>query len=311
MTVLVGLAPGGRGRAPVHLAAMMARSTGEPVVVCAVAPAPWPPGIARIDAEYRQYMDEAARQVLDDARQRLADDIQASFETVHARSAPSGLMEAAERHDASVIVVGSSSAGMFGHVSLGSVSDRLLHSSRVPVALAPRGFRCRPGARVTRVTAAFGGTPEADELVVAAAGVAARVGATLRLASFAVRARPPYTSGVGREADASMQAEWARELEAAAARTLEGVRALPAVPDRLEQVIGHGETWAEALEDVEWTDGDVLVVGSSAIGPVARVFLGSRASKIVRHSPVPVVVVPRGAAHELAEQAEHPAVESA
>ena len=50
--------------------------------------------------------------------------------------------------------------------------------------------------------------------------------------------------------------------------------------------------------------GDVLVVGSSSIGPVARVFLGSRAAKIVRHSPVPVVVVPRGAATELAREAE-------
>jgi nucleotide-binding universal stress UspA family protein len=48
----------------------------------------------------------------------------------------------------------------------------------------------------------------------------------------------------------------------------------------------------------------VLVVGSSSIGPLARVFLGSRATKIVRHAPVPVVVVPRGVASELAEEAE-------
>ena len=68
-------------------------------------------------------------------------------------------------------------------------------------------------------------------------------------------------------------------------------------------MIGHGESWDEALEDVEWDEGDVLVVGSSSIGPIARVFLGSRAAKIVRHSPVPVVVVPRGAAAELAEEA--------
>ena len=68
-------------------------------------------------------------------------------------------------------------------------------------------------------------------------------------------------------------------------------------------MIGHGENWDEALEDVEWEEGDVLVVGSSSIGPIARVFLGSRASKIVRHSPVPVVVVPRGRAAELAEEA--------
>ena len=39
------------------------------------------------------------------------------------------------------------------------------------------------------------------------------------------------------------------------------------------------------------------------MGPVARVFLGSRAAKNVRHSPVPVFVVPRAVAVELAEEA--------
>jgi hypothetical protein len=39
------------------------------------------------------------------------------------------------------------------------------------------------------------------------------------------------------------------------------------------------------------------------MGPIARVFLGSRASKIVRNSSVPAVVVPRGVAAELADEA--------
>lgn len=38
--------------------------------------------------------------------------------------------------------------------------------------------------------------------------------------------------------------------------------------------------------------GEVLVVGSSATHRLSRVFLGSGASKILRHSPVPTVVVP-------------------
>ena len=47
----------------------------------------------------------------------------------------------------------------------------------------------------------------------------------------------------------------------------------------------------------------MLVVGSSSIGPIARVFLGSRSAKIVQHAPVPVVVVPRGVVAELAGEA--------
>ena len=303
MTLVVGFSPDGRGKAVLHLAGMLARTADEDLLVCAVIPIPWPPSPARVDAEYRAHLDGTANDALDQARERLPADVPAAFLVHHARSTPAGLLDVAEQHDAGLIVAGSSSAGALGHVSLGSVTSRLVHSSPVPVALAPRGFRCRPDARVARVTAAFGGSGDADDLVVAAAGVTGRAGAALRLASFAVRPRPPYTSGVGRQADEAMIGEWVRDVEAAGRAALGKVGDLPAAPRDLDAVVGHGESWAEALEDVDWQEGDVLVVGSSTIGPVARVFLGSRASKIVRHSPVPVVVVPRGAAAELADQA--------
>jgi len=278
MTLVVGFSPDGRGHAVLHLAAMLARSAGEDVVVGAVVPSPWLPGPARIDAEYQADLERTAEAALEEARRRLPDGVAARFQVVHARSAPAGLLELAAEHDAAAIVLGSSSAGPLGQVALGSVSDRLVHSSPFPVALAPRGFRCRGECPVRRVTAAFGGSGE--ELVAIAAREAARIGATLRVASFAVRPRAPIVAGVGQEGEDSIVAQWERDVRAA-------------VPEGVEAVIGHGETWAEALEDLEWEDGDVLVVGSSSIGPVARVFLGSRASKIVRVSPVPVVVVPR------------------
>jgi nucleotide-binding universal stress UspA family protein len=299
MTMVVGFAPDGRGRAVLHLAGMLARSAGDELLVCAVIPLPWPPSPARVDAEYRAYLEGAANDALEQARARLPADLPARYLVHHARSAPAGLLEVAEQHDASLIVAGSSAAGGSGHVSLGSATSRLLHSSPIPVALAPRGFRCKPDERVRRVTAAFGGP---DDLVVAAAGVSSRVGASLRLASFAVRPRAPYTAGVGSSPEETMIEQWTQEIRAAGRAALEQVSDLPSPPAELEAVVGHGESWDEALEDVEWDDGDVLVVGSSSIGPVARVFLGSRASKIVRNSPVPVVLVPRGAAAELAEE---------
>jgi nucleotide-binding universal stress UspA family protein len=307
MTLVVGFSPEGRSRAVLHLAAMLARSGGEDLLLCAVVPLPWAPSPARIDAEYREYLEREATDALAEARARVPAGVPVETLVHHARSAPAGLLEVAERRDAAVIVAGSSSAGHFGRVALGSVSDRLLHSSPIPLALAPRGYRCRPDGRVTRVSAAFGGSEGAEDLVVGAAGVAAQVGASLRIVSFAVRARPPYTAGVGTGPERTVIAQWVEEIESRARAALEEVEHLPAVPERLEAVVGYGETWDDALEDVEWDDGDVLVVGSSSMGPVARVFLGSRASKIVRRSPVPVVVVPRSAAAELAEQASHPA----
>jgi nucleotide-binding universal stress UspA family protein len=293
MTVLLGLPRGERTTAALELGTLLARSGGTDLVVCAVAPASWPPGLAKIDAEYQEYLDQVTQEALDSAKRALSDDVPASFVAVRARSTPAGLLEAAEKHGASLLVLGSSSAGGIGRVSLGSVADHVLHSAPVPVAMAPRGFRSRPGARVGRITAAYGATSGGAEFAAAAAELAVQLGAALRLASFAVRSGPVVTAGVGLHAEDGVLREWSAHIEQAQRDALTRLAELPSAPSALESAVGHGRDWHEAVEDIGWTDDDLLVVGSSSVGPLARVFLGSRASKIVRNSPVPVVVLPR------------------
>ena len=263
VTLVVGFAPDRRGGAVLHLAGMLARSAHDDLVLCAVVPSPWPGASGQVDSEYRRLLDGMARDALERARERLPGDVSASSVVDHARSAPAGLLEVAERRGAAMIVVGTS-----GHPAIGSVTARLLHGSPVPVALAPHAVRARPGARVERVTAAFGGSAG---LLDAADDLAARLGAPLRVASFAVPAHAPF--------GAELVERWAEEIETTAGSA-------PAV-------VGRGTSWEEAIDDVEWRDSEVLVVGSSSAAPAARVFLGSRASRIIRHSPVPVLVVPR------------------
>jgi nucleotide-binding universal stress UspA family protein len=301
MTILVGYPINRRAKAVLSLAGMLARSSREDLVVCTVIPAPWMPGLSRADDGYRSYLDESADSALAQARADLPTGVPAKFITLHARSAPSGLLQAAEQHEASMIAVGSAAAGQFGYIGLSSVADRLLHSSPIPVALAARGFRARGVDNVARVTVAYTGSGQSDLLLMAAEVLARRLGASMRLASFAVLPAPPVTARFHTET-ADVVAEWRASIQAAARQVLQGVPG-PSGPetDGPEVVIGHGEDWEEALNDIEWEDGDLLVIGSSESGPVARVFLGSRAAKITRHSPVPVVVVPRETAKELSE----------
>lgn len=303
MTIIVGYATDERGGAALNLGVMLARSSGDDLLVTCVVPAPWVPGMARIDAEYRSALNDIADGALDQARAGIPADVSARFVRHSARSAPVGLLELAERDAADLVVLGSSSAGGFGHIALGSVSDRLLHSSPVPLALATRGFRSKPGATVTRVTVAYGESSRAESLVVAAGSVAARLKAALRIASFAVWSRPDYTTTLGTDSEDLVMQEWTSKVGRAASAALAQVQELAAVPHDVETVIGRGRSWVEAIDDVGWREGDVLVMGSSELGPAARVFLGSRATKILRHSPVPVVVVPRERAEELAERA--------
>ena len=85
----------------------------------------------------------------------------------------------------------------------------------------------------------------------------------------------------------------ARTAEAAA-RQLDG-RAKVADPG-VDVVVGTGNEWREAVEDIAWKPGDMLLLGSGAAGPMAQVFLGSAAAKILRHAPIPVMIMPRRSA---------------
>ena len=58
----------------------------------------------------------------------------------------------------------------------------------------------------------------------------------------------------------------------------------------LQVVTGNG--WDQALDAADWQEGELLALGTSPVSGIARVFLGSRGSKILRHSPVPVLVLP-------------------
>ncbi|MDN5767482.1 MAG: universal stress protein [Humibacillus sp.] len=316
MTILVGYPPGQQGRSALELGAMLARSFGTDLVVTTVVPAPWLTNTAQVDAEYLQQMGQVAEEALEQARAQTPTDVSSRFVRRQARSGPSGLLEAAAEHDATMIVLGSSTAGMFGHITMSSVASRLLHSSPLPIALATRGFRCPEGVRVSRVTVAYGGTQRDEALVAAARLVASRVEASLRLALLAVQARPPVNARFGVEAD-DVAAVWTADMQASARRVLaqQGVsqRVAPQPPgghqhlevDDLEIVVGQGISWGEALDDIGWEHSDVLTVGSGSAGAISRVFLGSRAAKIIRDSPVPVVVVPRvAAAAELAKGAD-------
>ena len=121
----------------------------------------------------------------------------------------------------------------------------------------------------------------------------------LRLATLVVRDSQMYPSQVGYDAERLVIEQWrAQALEAQQ-------DALATIPGDVEVESGvfSGRDWEEALDSLPWEDGEVLVVGSSRLGPVARVFLGSNSTKIVRSSPVPVLVIPRGAEVHLEDTA--------
>jgi nucleotide-binding universal stress UspA family protein len=293
VTVVVGCTPKESGSAALQMAGVLARSTGEDVVVAVVVAAAWPPSTERVDADYRAYLTQRGEQSLAQAREWMPSDVKTTFVLHQATSIPTGLLEVADEHQAGVLVLGSSDSGGLGTVALGSVADSLVHSSPVPVALAPRGFQAEPDSRIRRVTVAFGGTAKDRSLVLTAADYAVRMASSLRVASFSVRPRKLFAATLAGAGEDLVVDKWSRQTSEVINDELEQVRSLPEVPRPLEVVIGDGYGWREAMGQARWSLGDLLLVGSSSHGPLASVFLGSRSSKIVRHAPVPVMILPR------------------
>ncbi len=291
MTVVVGYLAGKSGTAPLRLAVGAARTLRTSLTVATIVPKPWTyPSPARVDAEYAAWADQLAADSAREAQRELAampHDLAVSFHSHAHRSASGGLVEVVSELDAELLVLGST-GGQLGQVMVGSTADRLLHSCPVPVVIAPRGYRGARSRVLTRITCGYPGTPESVEVVRRVAALSERLGVPLRVISFAVRGRTMYPPEVGLHAEDSILAAW----EAQAHTLLEKLRDDGVVGPEVELAVVSGNGWDQALDDADWIDGEVLALGTSPRGDVARVFLGSRGAKILRHSPVPVLVLP-------------------
>ena len=222
---------------------------------------------------------------------QLPEDLDIPTVVHQSSSIPTGLIELVAAHDARLVVVGSSSSGLLGRVALGSVTERLVHTASVPVAIAPRGYPLGPEP-IRRLTAAYGGEADINGLLAAAAELAKQWPVQLRIVSFTVRPVTMYSGSIEPSVEDLVVQQWARKTMDDIVKQLNDIRARIAVPD-VEVVVGSGHDWREAVESVSWESGDMLLLGSGAAGQAAHVFLGSAASKILRHAPVPVMIVPR------------------
>lgn len=291
MTILAAFSASRHSSAPLNLAAQIARTTGEEVIAAAVVERAWPPRDDPVEAEYLSYVRAQATQALQRAVAVLPTDVDAAPVIHESTSIPTGLIELADAHRASVVAVGSSSSGMLGRVALGSVTERLVHTARVPVAFAPRGNADTRG-RIRRLTAAYGGEADVNGLIPATAKLAAAWSAGLRIVSFTVRNTAAFYGSIESSAEELVVQQWSRRTNDEITKQLNAIRDRMAVSD-VDVAVGAGHDWNAAVQSVEWNAGDMLVLGSGAAAPSAQVFLGSAAAKILRRSPVPVMIVPR------------------
>lgn len=234
---------------------------------------------------YEEYIRTQGKQWLTEAMTSVPADIARHGHVRFAESFAAGLIAAGEEFDARLIVIGAAGGGLFGRHRLGSVASELLHSSTIPVALAPAGTASALNslAPIGRFTVAIGTRPGADALLDEAVTLAADAGSALRLISLVPFDAPPgLDTGEIRQIGATHGGD-----------VLGAARA--ALPSDVEVVVepAPGESVEDAVAHLPWQDGEIVLVGSSRLAQPRRLFLGATAAKMLRVLPVPMIVVPR------------------
>ena len=278
MRYVVGYQPDERGADAVALGVAIARAQSAQLDLMLVLGENAPyvaanPEGSRVNPE-EQYVITAQRTALG----MVPDDVKAEFHVRQGNSFAAVLIEAAVEFEAALIVVGAASNGLFKRYSVGSVANSLLHASPIPVALAPRGYqRTEP---IQRLTAFVGHRQGADAAVDVALVASRRRNVPLRLVSLVeLDERGEHGENVN-----AAHRHANTVLAVAAKRLPEGHEATVEV--------AHGRSFEEAVDSIDWLDGELVIIGSSRLAQKRRLFIGSTANKILRALPVPMVVVP-------------------
>jgi nucleotide-binding universal stress UspA family protein len=207
------------------------------------------------------------------------------------------ILEEISRHRSDLVAMTTHGRGALGRVAFGSVADRVSRESPVPVLLVrahPDGLPMVT-ADIRRLIAPLDGSALAEASLPLVVDLAKRLGIPVHLvrALNLAAVLTPLVDGGGLLVSPSPEVY--EQMTAAVERDARVY--LTAVVTHLEDE-GVAATW-DVLEGSPFfaianatETGDLLVTTSHGRGGVLRWLLGSVAEKLVRESPVPVLLVP-------------------
>lgn len=214
--------------------------------------------------------------------------------TVAAGDPADQILRVASEIKADIIVMASHGRGALGRWTYGSVADRVSREATIPVMIVRPSDpdAAPPDVTIRRVIVTLDGSTFAERALPVAKELAQQIKVPIRLiraidpardAALAVAPTSPV------DADLYQQLRDAAEDEAK--ESLQRAANLVAKdgPETTWAVI-EGPATGAILDTVE--PGDLIVLASRGRSGIKRWVLGSVAEKLVRHAPVPVVLVP-------------------
>lgn len=292
MEIIIGVNPDSADSDAMALGSLIARALDASVLLAHVFPTAFDyPSMAHVDAEWVAYLAGQTEDLLAESAANFCRRF--GWESVEVaatghRSSGRGLAELAEARGSDMIVIGSAPGTSLGRFGIGSTADKLLHYSPVPVAAAPVGY-ARDGVEgFGRVVVAFQNTTESLATLITGAEYAEAMQVPLRVLTLLIRHRI-YGSRLGADAEEGVLRQFEEDSRQAHTEALGEITIT--VPT--DSVTPTGDSVRAAMDRIDWAGDEILLLGSSAGGPLKRVFLGDMTYKLLRATSVPAVVMPR------------------
>ncbi len=212
------------------------------------------------------------------------------------------ILEAARARDIDLIVLATHGRWGFDRLLMGSVAERLIARSPVPIILTPMGIEV-PAPGVTSLLVPVDGSPGSALALAAASGLARSTGARITLLQVVVPI-PVFLYGAGFPAvmvNAHIDPEWDEAGRAAAQQYVDSLAA------RLREEglsatgqVGLGQPAETIVRTAEAIGADMIVMSTHGLTGLRRALLGSVADEVVRTARRPVLLMRQPAGNEAA-----------
>jgi nucleotide-binding universal stress UspA family protein len=242
-----------------------------------------PPGLDDADAdEFTHFGEDALGAIAD-----LADHAGVAVETDIVESkgpTHEAIVAYADSHDADLVVMATHSRRGLDRLVLGSVTERTLRKSAVPVLTIHEGDRLPADLALDGILVPTDGSDCADVAVAYGIDLASATGATLHLVALADTSKPWNRLPAADEVDA---------LDILGRDVLDDaiLRAEATDIGTIEGCVGRGSPETAIVDYARDHDIDLVVMGTHGRSGLDRYLLGSVTEHVVRTAPVPVLSV--------------------
>jgi nucleotide-binding universal stress UspA family protein len=207
---------------------------------------------------------------------------------VHDTPVP-GILAACAKHACDLIVMGTHARTGLARTFLGSTTEGVLRATEVPV-MVTRTSTAPEVKPFARLLVAVDDSDASDAAIAIAASLAQGFGSHIIVAHAADTTRLYDNAATYGFSPLPLEGDIERESAAIVAQALAHA-AIPTTSVDIALVDGHPSTAILAAADERHAT--AIVMGSHGRRGIRRFFLGSVAESVVRHSPVPVLVVRR------------------